>query len=98
MSANLATTEHVMPGLRGIHDRVLDALDDAPSGVLEGETAFVGRLATVQTLAAALRCSDSAARRAVHDLRVRGLVQVFDGLDPACGRRRLYITGQAVSQ
>jgi len=82
-----------------IHDRVLDALDDAERGRLTGFGifSFEGSLATIQSLSAALGCSDSATRRAVHDLRRRDLVQVFDALDPSSRRRRLYVTGEAVS-
>ena len=80
-----------------IHDRVLDALDDAEHGRLTGCVPFEGSLATIQSLSAALGCSDSATRRAVHDLRRRDLVQVFDALDPSSRRRRLYVTGEAVS-
>lgn len=78
-------------------DRVLDALDDSGPGIVTGEATFEGSLATIQSLSAVLGCSDSATRRAVHALRHRGLVTVFDALDPASRRRRLYITGEARS-
>lgn len=79
-----------------LYDRLLDALDDAPQGRLlgaEGHPSHIGQLATIQWLASHLRVSDSAARRAVHQLREWGLVAIWDALDPETRRRRLYISG-----
>jgi len=79
-----------------IHDRILDALDDAPNGWIsgiDGYGSFSGQLATVQWLASYLRVSDSTARKAVHHLRESGLVTVWDALDPKTRRRRLYVSG-----
>lgn len=80
-------------------DRILDALDDCGLGVLQdaaGREVFRGSLASVQALAEMLGCSDSAARKAVHRLRMAGLVSVFDALDASIRRRRLYVTGEAL--
>ena len=79
-----------------IHDRILDALDDAPNGWIsgiDGHGSYTGQLATVQWVAYSLGISDSTARRAIHHLRLAGLVTVWDALDPKSRRRRLYVSG-----
>lgn len=81
--------------MSALADRVLDALDEMPFGSVTGEVSFVGRLATVQMVAAAAGCSDSSARRAILDLLDRSLVRVFDVVDVSLRSRRLLITGDA---
>lgn len=79
-----------------ITDHVLDALDDAPNGWLsgiDGHGSYTGQLATVQWVASYLGISDSTARRAIHHLRIAGLVTVWDALDPKTRSRRLYVSG-----
>lgn len=74
---------------------VLDALDDMAVGLLEMSdgVAYRGPIATIQHIAGATRVSDATALKAVHALRQKGLVKVWDGLDPSICRRRLYVTG-----
>ena len=76
-----------------VMDRILDALDDAPLGIIEGEESYQGRLATIQHLAAALGCSDTTARSAVMDLSRRGLVYVCTAVDPTIRKRRIFVSG-----
>lgn len=78
-----------------IVDRLLDALDDAPLGSVEGQRSFAGRLATIQWLAARLGVSDTTSRAAVMRALDMGLVQVWDAVDTNIGRRRLLVTGGA---
>lgn len=75
------------------HDRILDALDNAPYGTIAGEVDYSGRLATVQWLAGEIGRSDSATRRAVHSLHERGLVDIYDARDAKTSNRRLFVTG-----
>ena len=78
-----------------ITDLLLDALDDAPLGTIDGGIEFAGRLASVQWLSATLGCSDSTTRNVIHHLRRCRMVRVFDVLDPEIGRRCLLVTGEA---
>ncbi len=76
-------------------DRVLDALDGVPVGKLDGEVRIVRSLATTQVVAQQVGCSDSAARRAIHALHAHGLVDLWTALNPATGRRGLYVSAEA---
>lgn len=76
-------------------EEVLDALDDAPDGIMQGESPFIGPLATIQWLSSATGKSDTTTRRTVLGLLERGLVRMWEGTDPFIGRRRLYVTGEA---
>ena len=78
--------------MSAIEDAVLDALDEAPVGRICGGAPYQGRLATVQMLAHNISASDSATLRAIHRLHRKGLVQVFDAIDPQVGARRLMDT------
>lgn len=74
-------------------DRILDALDDAPIGtILLADSTYVGRILTVQQLAAA-DASDSGVLRVAKELLSRNLVQIFDARDALTGYRRLFISG-----
>ena len=79
-----------------LEDRILDALDDAPIRIVrlsDKTLGFRGPIATIQDLAAALQVSDSTARRAVLKLHRRGLVRIWDVLDPSIKHRRFFVTG-----
>lgn len=76
-------------------DAVLDALDDAPDGIMHGESPFIGPLATIQWLSSMTGKSDTTTRRAVLALLERGMVRMWEGTDPFIGRRRLYVTGES---
>lgn len=85
--------------VRKTEDLVLDALDEAPICLLRaakgfGGAGFHGQAATVQYLAHTVGMSDSAVRHAVHVLHRRGLLRLYTGR--ANGRRRLFITAEAV--
>lgn len=75
---------------------ILDAIDSSMVGELHGEMPYVGPIATIRSLSQSVSASESVVRRAVFRLHDCGLVKIVDGLDPAIGRRRLFVIGEEV--